>query len=105
MGAVSRWVKKLSLLMGRGRFRSELDEEMEFHRLQTEKELIAGGMKPDEAHYAAMRQFGNATRMRELSQETVGFRFETVAQDLRFSLRQMRKNPGFAATAVLILSL
>jgi macrolide transport system ATP-binding/permease protein len=105
MGAVSRWVKKASLLMGRGRFRSELDEEMEFHRLQTEKELIAGGLKPDEARYAAMRQLGNATRLRERSEEAVGFRFETVAQDLRFSLRQMRKSPGFAATAGLILSL
>jgi macrolide transport system ATP-binding/permease protein len=105
MGAVSRWVKKVSLLVGRGRFRSELDEEMEFHRLLTEKELIAGGMTKAEARYAAMRQLGNGTRLREQSEEVVGFRFETVAQDLRFSLRQMRKSPVFAATAVLILSL
>jgi macrolide transport system ATP-binding/permease protein len=105
MGAMSRWMRKLSLLMGRGRFRNELDEEMEFHRAQTAKELTARGMTPEEARFAATRQFGNATRMRERSEETVGFRFETVVQDVRFSLRQMRKNPGFAATAVLILSL
>src|SRR5258708_35605278 len=105
MGAVSRWVRKASLLIGRGRFRSGLDEEMEFHRLQTQKDWIAGGMEAEEARYAAMRQLGNATRLRERSEETVGFRFETVVQDLRFSVRQMRKSPGFAATAVLILSL
>ena len=105
MGVISRWMKRASLLVGRGRFRSELDEEMAFHRAQTEKDLIAGGMKPEDARYAAMRQLGNATRLRAQSEETVGFRFETVLQDLRFSLRQMRKNPGFAATAVLILSL
>src|SRR6266567_1604725 len=105
MGAITRWVRKVTLLVGRGRFRDELDEEMAFHLLQTEKELMAGGMKPEEARYAAMRQFGNATRLRERSQEAVGFRFETVAQDLRFSLRQMRKSPGFAITAVLILTL
>ena len=34
-----------------------------------------------------------------------GFAMETVMQDLRFALRQMRKNPGFAATAILILAL
>ena len=52
-----------------------------------------------------MRQFGNATRLRERSHEVVGFSFETVAQDLRFALRQLRKNPGFAATAIVILAL
>ncbi len=105
MGAMSRWVKKVSLLLGRERFRSELDEEMAFHRAQMEKDLAAGGMKPEEARYAAMRQLGNSTRLRERSEETVGFRVETVVQDVRFSLRQMRKSPGFAATAVVILSL
>jgi len=100
-----RWLRKLGLLLGRGRFRRELDEEMEFHRLQAEKDLIAGGMVPDAARTSAKRQFGNATRLREESHELVGFRFETVAQDLRFCLRQMRKSPGFALTAVLILTL
>jgi macrolide transport system ATP-binding/permease protein len=38
-----RFVKKLSMLFGRRRFGSELDEEMAFHREQAEKEFIAGG--------------------------------------------------------------
>jgi len=98
-------MRKLSLLLGRKRFRSELDEEMAFHREQAEREFVAAGMTPEAAYYAAMRQFGNATRLRERSQEAVGFSFETVMQDLSFALRQLRKNPGFAVTAILILAL
>jgi predicted permease len=105
MNPVTRFVKKLSILLGRKRFSSELDEEMVFHREQAEMEFISGGMTPEAARYAAMRQFGNAARLKERSHEVVGFSMETVVQDLRFALRQLRKNPGFAATAILILAL
>ncbi|WP_058186565.1 ABC transporter permease [Terracidiphilus gabretensis] len=98
-------IRKLSLLFGRHRFRSDLDEEMAFHREQAEQEFVNEGMAPKEAHYAAMRQFGNPTRLRERSEEVVGFRMETIIQDLHFALRQWKKNPGFAFTAILILSL
>jgi len=105
MNSVTRFIKKLKILLGRERFRSELDEEMKFHCEQMEKECIAAGMTPEAARYAAKRQFGNATRLTERSQEAVGFSFETVLQDLSFASRQLRKNPGFALTAILILAL
>src|SRR5580692_7495099 len=105
MGAISHWMRKVSLMLGRGRFRSELDEEMAFHRAQVEKDLVADGMKQQDARYAAKRQLGNATRLREQSEEVVGFRVETVWQDTRYAMRQLRKNPGFGVTAVLILAL
>jgi macrolide transport system ATP-binding/permease protein len=105
MNAVTRFIKKLALLFQRHRLSADLDEEMAFHCEQATSELIAGGMTPDAARYAATRQFGNATRAKEKSREVVGFRFETIIQDLRFAIRQLRKNPGFAATAILILAL
>ena len=105
MSPLSRFLKKISILFARNRFRGELDEEMVFHREQAEKENIAAGMTPEAARHAAMRQFGNATRLKEQSHEVVGFNLETVVQDLRFALRQLRKNPGFALTAILILAL
>jgi predicted permease len=98
-------IRKLSLLFGRHRFRTELDEEMAFHREQAEQEFVSEGMPPKEARYAAMRQFGNTTRLKEQSEEIVGFRMETIIQDLHFALRQWKKNPGFTFTAILILSL
>jgi len=101
----SRFFKRLAILFRRDRFRSELDEEMAFHRAQAEKELVASGMSPENARYAAMRRFGNSAQLRGRSSEAVSFHFETVAQDLRFSLRQLSRNPGFAVTAVSILAL
>ena len=105
MNEIARFFRKLWLLIRRDRYRSEIDEEMAFHRAQAEKEFIADGMTPKASRIAAMRQFGNAARLKEQSHEVIGFRFESVAQDLHFALRQLRKNPGFAATATLILAL
>jgi predicted permease len=105
MQRVLHFFRKMARAIGRGRFRAELDEEMAFHRAEAEKECMAGGMTREEARYAAMRRFGNETRVRERSFEVIGFRMETVVQDLRFAVRQLRRRPGFAVTAVLILAL
>lgn len=99
------FVKKLSILFRRERFRSELDEEMAFHQAQAENDLIAGGMTREAAKYEAARRFGNPARLKERSHEAIGFHAETVVQDLRFALRQLSKNRVFAATAILILGL
>ena len=105
MNPFIRFMKKLSILLRRRRFLNDLDEEMAFHRAQAEQELIAGGMSPPTAHHAAIRQFGNMTKLKEQSHEAVMFSMESVAQDVRFATRQILRSPGFAITAVTTLAL
>jgi predicted permease len=105
MNVVKPFFAKLSILLGRRQFRGELEEEMAFHREQAEKELLARGMTREEARFAAMRQFGNATRVQERTQETVSFGFEGVLGDLRYASRQLWHSPAFTVVMLLTLGL
>jgi predicted permease len=105
MNALLRLLRKMAVLVRRESFDQELQEEMAFHREQAAKEFEASGITPETARYAAMRQFGNATLLKERSHEVMGFRAETVVQDLRFAVRQLRRSPGLAVTAILVLAL
>ena len=99
------FLRKLRILVGRGKFDRELDEEMSFHREQAQQKLLSDSMPAEAALHAARRQFGNETRLKERSHEIVGFRLESVWQDFRFAVRQLCKNPGFACVAILMLAI
>jgi macrolide transport system ATP-binding/permease protein len=94
MNSLVRLLRKLELLIRRGRLHRELDQE-----------LRAEGISAEETRYVTRRRFGNDLRLKEQSHEIVGFRLESILLDLRYAVRQLRKNPGFACTAVVVLAL
>src|ERR1700735_4380457 len=105
MNVLSRMLRQGFLLLRRNRFHGELEEEMAFHRAQLEKEFAAEGMTLKGARRAAARQFGNTERLKERSHEVVGFRWESILEDLRYAIRQLRRNPGFTAVILLTLAI
>lgn len=102
---MGRVLRKLKRLLGRGRYERELAEEMSAHRAAIEVELRESGTTAEEARYAAARRFGNAARLSDESHGAIAFGAETVAQDARFAVRQLLRDPGLAVTATGILAL
>src|SRR5215813_9310428 len=95
---------KLRGLFGNRRAYRDLDDEIETHlRLLTER-YARQGMTGEAAAWAARRQFGNVTLLKEDHREMRGIRFiDTLFQDLRFGVRMSLKSKGFTAMAALSL--
>ena len=84
----------------------EFDDEMESHLAMHVEDNLRAGMTAAQARRQAILKMGGVEVTRQARREggTVVL-FENLAQDLRFALRQLRKNRGFAFTATAILSL
>src|ERR1017187_5668050 len=84
----------------------DLERELRSDLELEEEEQRDRGLPPDEARHAARRAFGNTNLIREQTHESWGSApFERFLQDLRFGLRQLRRNPGFTFTATIMLAL
>jgi predicted permease len=97
---------RLRHMLGRQSFDASLEEELRLHIESRVEDLIAGGMDRREAVLQARREFGPAARAAEESRDAWRWRWlEDLLRDLRHAARTLRRDRGFAATAVLSLAL
>jgi predicted permease len=91
-----------------------VDDELQFHFEMTQRELMASGMNPDDARREAERRFGDVglvrDRLAHIDRQRVGQEkraewWSGFWQDLRYAVRGMLLQPGFAAVIVIALAL
>ncbi len=99
------WFERLHGTLAGGRD-EVFDEEMRFHLDQRTDEYVRRGMTPADARREAVRRFGSASLAREQTRDADSFRvLGDLARDLRYAVRLLTKNPGFAAIAIVTLAI
>jgi predicted permease len=93
-------------LFHRSKLDRELDQEIRSHLTMAATDRMAGGESATQAAANARCDLGNTLLIQEVTRQKWGFsNLERVGQDLRFALRQLKRNPGFAGIAILSLTL
>ena len=97
---------RLAMLVSRRRATAQLDDELRFHLERQIAENVAAGMPREEARMVALRAFGNPALLREQARATWSWGWlESLLHDVRYSARTLRRTPGFAVIAILVMAL
>ena len=106
MDWIREWMSRCAAMLRKPKLDSDLNEELRAHIELAVAEHIRAGMSADQARTAALRAFGGVTQTRETYRQQRGVPFvETLNRDVRYGLRQLGRNPGFALTVVITLAL
>src|SRR5690348_10615773 len=97
---------RLASLFKRERLERELDTELRYHMDMLVQQNLARGMAPDEARREAQRVFGPVAGIKDDVRDRWLSRFiEVAAQDVRYGVRSLRRNPGFALAIIVTMAL
>ncbi|WP_263359453.1 ABC transporter permease [Acidicapsa ligni] len=103
---LNEFLVRLKSLFSKRRLDNEMAEELEFHQTLLREKLLRHGVPQSELDTATRKTFGNQSRWQERIRELWQFRaIENLRRDVSFSIRLLRKSPGFTAIALLTLAL
>lgn len=106
MSFSGEWKRRLQMLLHRGQFEHDLEDEIRLHVELRHGQQIAQGLDAEAARTAAMQRFGNTTRMREMSRAESGWNWlETLVQDAGYGVRSMLRTPAITVVALISLAL
>src|SRR5207253_11438719 len=99
-------LSRVRATLRRSRLDAEIDDELREHLAMLQERFVRNGMDPSEAFYAARRQFGGVTQVKEqlMERRTMPLA-EDVTRDVRHAARGLWRSPGFSLSVILTLAL